>query len=286
MINIDIYTKNIGSKLDSPVLQYNKLPKTTLTKYQRRYIKEKEKFMRKRKNNYKNIRTKNNSLSITNINIDFINEKQMIEKNKSREFNLEVYDKKVNEDIEQYIENENEEMSFDNNPEIQLKKHIENIEKLDIEREQQINEIIQQQLKIEIIQQQLKIKEKEESIPFVSYEYDAENYHRKVVSKHYEELLQEEFNKYVKPKIEAQLEEIKRRENKQKLQEYYDKIEEKLQKEIERKKHLILKVYTAIRMQNSIVPLGKVNDYYITGDLNGWEISDLIDAANKIMYKH
>lgn len=48
MINIDIYTKNIGSKLDSPVLQYNKLPKTTLTKYQRRYIKEKEKWEREK----------------------------------------------------------------------------------------------------------------------------------------------------------------------------------------------------------------------------------------------
>ena len=170
---------------------------------------------------------------------------------------------------------ENEEMSFDNNPEIQLKKHIENIEKLDIEREQQINEIIQQQLKI---------KEKEESINFGSY--DAEKYYKKVVSKHYEELLQEEFNKYVKPKIEAQLEEIKRRENKQKLQEYYDKIEEKLQKETERKKHLITEVYMAIRMQNSGVPLSNVNDYYITGDLNGWKISELIDTTNKIMYKH
>lgn len=79
--------------------------------------------MRKRKNNYKNIRTKNNSLSITNINIDFINEKQMIEKNKSREFNLEVYDKKVNEDIEQYIENENEKKSLK-----EFKKLLENFE--------------------------------------------------------------------------------------------------------------------------------------------------------------
>ena len=180
---------------------------------------------------------------------------------------------------------ENEEMSFDNNTEIQLKKHIENIEKLDIEREQQINEIIQQQLKInEIIQQQLKINEKEESIPIVPF--DAEKYHREVVAKYCEELLQEEFNKYVKPKIEAQLEEIKRRENKQKLQEYYDKIEERLQKEIERKKQLILKVYMAINMRYCGVPVGYVNDYYITGDLYGWELSDLFDAANKIMYKY
>ena len=49
---------------------------------------------------------------------------------------------KFEDELKDYFKNE--EMSFNNNPEIQLKMHIENIEKLDIEKQQQINDMIQQ----------------------------------------------------------------------------------------------------------------------------------------------
>lgn len=193
-----------------------------------------------------------------------------------------IEDIKFEDELNYYFKNE--EMSFNNNPEIQLKMHIENIEKLDIKKQQQINDMIQQRLKE---------KEKEKLISLGLYHdisfltYDAEKHHREVTCKIYEEFLQEEFNKYEKPKIQAQLEEIKRHKNKQKWQEYYNRIEEKIRKEEERKKQLIMKVYTELQMQhNGVSPHGYVNDYYITGELNGWTVGDLIDTAEKIMYKH
>ena len=49
---------------------------------------------------------------------------------------------KFEDELKEYFKNE--EMSFNNNPEIHLKMHIENIEKLDIEKQHQINDMIQQ----------------------------------------------------------------------------------------------------------------------------------------------